>query len=310
MQRVKIPDSFDDCYGGRFVDDCRAIRRLATAGRIDIGFEGGIGSDFHLVKLLESCGVSIRAFIQGYLGVLQPYSLEFFWQSNTDTWLIILGYRTEMVLELCENSNGQYLSLVLSERHLLRSGEMLTRSLDKEDFVDKPCAVLIDRKGFPSGAVGNLRTEVAFIVQRSFIRSNIKARVKDIQNGVALVEYKMIRDVYQDKLSEILNDLQSTYENGDIVREITPDFKDVAFLSNGYSAVNYICLLLDCFGVLSKGQNVIIELVNNILSEMPVESASELIATLIRRYGVNYSNALYQQVISICDNGGLQCTVI
>lgn len=55
---------------------------------------------------------------------------------------------------------------------------------------------------------------------------------------------------------------------------------------------------------------MIIELVNNILSEMPVESASELIATLVRRYGVNYSSALYQQVISICDNGGLQCTII
>lgn len=199
-----------DCYGGRFVDDCRAIRRLAAANRIDIRFEGGMGSDLGLVKLLESCGVSITAFLQGYLGALQPYSLEFFWQSNTNTWLINLGYRTELLLELCEDSNGQYLSLVLSERHLLRSGEMLTQSLDKENFLDKPCAVLIDRKGFPSGVVGDLRTEVTFIVQRSFIRSNIKDRVKNIQNGVALVEYKTIRDVYQDRLSEILNDLQST----------------------------------------------------------------------------------------------------
>ena len=199
-----------DCYGGRFVDDCRAIRRLAAANRIDIRFEGGMGSDLGLVKLLESCGVSITAFLQGYLGALQQYSLEFFWQSNTNTWLINLGYRTELLLELCEDSNGQYLSLVLSERHLLRSGEMLTQSLDKENFLDKPCAVLIDRKGFPSGVVGDLRTEVTFIVQRSFIRSNIKDRVKNIQNGVALVEYKTIRDVYQDRLSEILNDLQST----------------------------------------------------------------------------------------------------
>lgn len=310
MWDFKKPNPFEYCYGGRFVDDCRAIRRLAAANKIDMRFEGGTGSDFRLVKLLESCGVSITAFLQGYLGVLQPYSLEFFGQSDTNTWLVNLGYRTEMVLELCENSNGQYLSLVLSERNLLRSGKMLTQSLDKENFLDKPCAVLIDRKGFPCGVVGDLRTQVTFIVQRSFIRSNIKVRVKDIQNGVALVEYETIRDEYQGRLSKILNDLQLTYENGDIVREITPDFKDVAFLSNGYSAVNYICLLLDSFEVIPKGKNVIIELVNNILSEMPVESASELIATLIRRYGVNYSSTLYQQVISICDSGGLQCTVI
>ena len=302
--------TFKECYYGKeFINICRKIRRLAYADRIIIDktiskHSSNAGNNVHLIETIEACGVSIKEFIRGYLSVIQPFCFETFQKKkvkdNSDVWLCDIGYRVKLVIEISNINNSEAMLVSFHESNIVR-GTGITQSLGMKDFSDKPCAVMVDKCNEFVGNNGSIY-EVAFSIQRGFIRDTLNYKTKHYNKGIALIDYKDIKERYQSKIDKILDNLMESYYDGSSIIDIKMDMGKVSFLSIGYSPINNICLMVDCFNTYT-GKNdrlVIMEVVNNLLSEMPLESVDDLKRAISSKFGriVNYDNQLYTNIMS------------
>lgn len=66
-------------YGSTFINVCRIVRKKASEKKIVVeqnAHKSNDGRNIHLFKLIEACNLSVNDFVNEYLSVLQPYSLE------------------------------------------------------------------------------------------------------------------------------------------------------------------------------------------------------------------------------------------
>lgn len=307
----------NDYYGREFLNMCRRVRELARQNKIKIDsvfnrHSSNAGNNLHLFKLIESCGGEVENFLRGYLSVLQPYSLDYFQRETYKGTNMIcvqdMGYRVALLIKLEKLHNQEYVLVSFHENNIVRNGKVV-QGLGDRDFSNKLCAVLVDASAPSSLHPGYV--DCSFIIQRGFVRQSIDVTIPEghFVKNMALVSYDIIKTKYQDLMTSLLNELQSTYllvnnETSENDGVITLGGKGVSFLSYGYTVTNNVCLLLDCFVLLDKSHRaVILELTHNLLSTMPQETLDELKYGLMDKYSrvVNYSNELYDQILYLCD---------
>lgn len=310
----KPNDLPDDYYGREFITICRKVRELALQNKIIVQEMDKIySSDVdNFIKLIGSCGVGVKDFIKGYLSAIQPYSFEGFQKNISENgsliWSIDIGYRVQLMIRLYEDSDCLIVSFHESVPIQIGGVNRLSRTSDEKNFSDKLCAVIVDMVLGWSGETGSKRyVHISFTLQRSFIRSTIEMLAQHINEGVALVKYSKLKELYQDKINIILNNLQETYFVGSVERSLSLRHFKVFFLGYRYSVANNVCLLLDCFDTYtdSISRSVVLEVTDDLLSKIPIESAPELRAVLEDRYGkiINYNSELYQQILLCCGEG-------
>ncbi len=283
-------------YGKDFINACKRIRKYAFEGKLSISkdtHEANNGANVHLFKLIEACGIGLEDFIKGYLSVIQPYSLSKFQGSKKlesgNTWLADIGYKIIMVIKIRETNKEKPMVVSFHESNIhgnFTSGQKI--------FSDKPCAVLVDKvtqliNGY----------SVDYTVQRGFIRYNINSATALYNNGVALVKFHDIKEVFDNTMQLMFEQLQQNYidaENSEapVVIKRT-DTGKLSFMSIGFATVNNVYLLLDLFAQYTdfKSRSILVEMTNNLIEEMPLNKKEELKIALEHKFGSNYNNKLY-----------------
>lgn len=299
-----------DYYGQEFINVCRKIRTLAIQDKIVIE---DTDQDIHLIKLIESCGIDVMEFVKSYWSVVQPYSFEAFQRVTSEDksliWNVDIGYRVRLTIKLDEGMESNCLSVSFHKGTQLKEIGGVTRlsqTSEGIDFSDKLCAVIVDEVSATYLEGGQeCSAHIAFTLQRSFIRSNVKVIVHHMNKGIALVEHSKVEDIYQDEINHLLNGLQDIYYEGTEEQRLRLIRNHVFFLGYKYSVANNVCLLLDCFTTYTDSirRSVVLEVVNDLLSKIPIESAPELRAALDDKYGriIGYDNGLYRQILLCCE---------
>lgn len=285
-----------DYYGIEFISVCRRIRRYAIEGKLTVltnKHKSNSGKNTHLFKLIEACNISVEDFIRGYLSVIQPYSLEKFQSKKTaglgagNVWLCDIGYKISLVIKLDETNKNKPMIISFHESNLHGNN-----SIGQKDFLDKKCAVIVDK-------VTELHTGygVDYSVQRGFIKYNIHSSTLYFNKGVALVNYRDIKTIFDDTLNNIFERLYQTYgtSEGGIVTVDRKDTGKISFMSMGYAVVNNICLMIDLFAQYkdTRSRFIISEITSNIISEMTLLEQTELKQALEDKFDTGYKNELY-----------------
>lgn len=213
-----------------------------------------------------------------------------------------IGYRVKLVIKLSNINNSEAILVSFHESNIVKSTG-ITQSLGMKDFSGNPCAVIVDKcREFAGRNTNSKKYEISFTVQRGFIRTTINYITEQYNKGVALINYDVIKDKYQSKMDKILDNLMESYYDGSSIIDIKMEMKKVSFLSIGYSPINNICLMVDYFNTYTGKDDrmIIMEVVNNLLSEMPLESIDDLKCALNSKFGriVNYDNQLYINIMS------------
>lgn len=287
-------------YGEGHINECKKIRRYALEGNIQIdtsAHKSNRGANIHLFKLIEACGISLRTFILSYLSVLQPYSLEDFQENNVDNhiWLVDVGYKIQLVIKV--NEQNKRAPVVVSFHESNMKGKYVP---DRKDFSDKLCAVIVDDvKQLPNGYA------VDYTIQRGFIRLQVDSTTTYYNNGIALVEYKDIKHIYDSSIRLAVQQMQNIYYDGNkvnspvFVRSI--DTNRISFMSNGFASVNNIFMLIDLYNQYTdiNSRKVILEITSNILDEIPQIRKDEFKIALQSNFNRDDENKLLIAVKSM-----------
>ena len=280
-----------DYYGKDCIKVCKRIRQYAISGNLIIDtrqHKSNKGKNTHLFKLISACGLDLKAFIQGYLSVIQPYTLTRFMKERTpdkSIWLSDIGYNIAFIIKINESDKSKPLVVSFHESNI---DNVFTKA--GKDFSDKLCAVLVDKvikldNGY----------SVDYLVQRGFLRYNIHSATKYYSNGVAIVNYSDIKTLFNDTIQLIFEQLKSNYlDSRNDVIERKYDIRNISFMSIGYSLVNNIYLLIDLYAFYtdSKSRTVLIEITKNMIEEMPDYRLNELKLALKDRF-LGSNNKLY-----------------
>lgn len=291
LSQVRSDVAFD-YYGREFIKTCRLIRKSAISGKIIIDkkpHKSNEGRNIHLFKLIDACGITVEDFVKGYLSVLQPYSLEYFQKyfkeaTKEDTWIVDIGYRVKLVIKLKNLRSTQDTIVVSFHESNIKGGN----SLGRRDFSDKPCAVFINKLN----TIEQDYYPVDFVVQRGFLRYNIRSFTKYVNKDIALINYSDIESRYALSLGSILARLNDMYYS-DNSRSIQPildliNIKEISFMSFGYCDVNNLSYLIDIYSQVHSNseRSVIVDIATNLVDEIPYERQLEIKEGLISKYGV------------------------
>lgn len=305
MELVKVPQNSysGDYYGREFINVCRKLRSFACAGNISVDMgshKSNGGNNTHLFKLIESCGVSVKELVVGYLSVIQPYSLQLFQDSKGvdkkyNIWITDIGYGIKLVIKV-NYLNPNAPVVVSFHESNTRKGTSNVRG--GADFRDKPCAVLID--SFCLSKSGNYY-KVSYFVQRGFIREEIISNAIALNNDVALINHMDIKTCFDDILSNIYSDLYTTYTEK-MHRRNNFSFNSsmtsgVSFMAYGYEVTNNICYMIDLFAMCrDNGQKRgLIDLALSMLETLDDKKADVLKIALSARFNGS-NNGLYLAV--------------
>lgn len=304
-----------ECYGINFINICRKIRELAASNKIvmDKAFakhSSNSGNNIHLIKLIRACGIQEQDFIRSYLSHIQPYSLEYFQKrkdkSGDDVWLSDVGYRVKLVIKLRKKNNTEMILVSFHESNIIRHAsnvKKMTQIPGSGLDPNKMCAVIVDTVNDIRDS-GGMRYAIKFTVQRGFIVRIMSCFSDYYAKGVAFVKYDIIRANYQSMIDNLLDKLRDTYCDNVSNSIIGLNIDKVSIISFGYSVVNNISLLIDCFSFYTgkSDRRMLIEIANNILAEVPIEKAKELGNALKDKYEstAEYNNQLYKEVICLC----------
>lgn len=285
-----------DYHGREFISACRKIRDYAKGGKVVVSMDKHVSNDglnVNMFKLIEACGISVQDFVVGYLSVLQPYSLQKF-MANTNIganniWVSDIGYRIKMVIKLNDSDMNKPVVVSFHESNI--HGKYNQGSVD---FSDKLCAVFIDRVEQVDSYYS-----VDYTIQRGFLRHSVHSTSSYFSAGVALVEYKYIKTRFTDTMTYVFDSLYKVYgdnSNPYILKDLS--LNRLSFMAQGYDTVNNICYLIDLYSMYTdiKSRTVFVEVVLNLISEVPDERLSNIRTVLIEKYG-DFDNKLYLAVI-------------
>lgn len=290
-----------DYYDKDFISICRKIRKYAYSNNIVIDttpHKSNIGRNTHLFDLIKLCDINLKVFIKRYLSVIQPYSLSKFQAKKSPSdqiWLCDIGYNTSLVIKINESDKTKPVVVSFHESNI--SSRFIRGN---KNFMDKPCAVLVDKvTELPLGY------GVDYTVQRGFITYTIHSATQSYNNGVALVKYSDIKTLVDDTLDNIFSELQSTYYDGED-NDITTlsvkrkDSDKVYFMSLGFTTVNNFCYLIDLFSQYTdkKSRLAIVEIIENIIAEIPRDRFKCIQEALKKRYLQNSTNGLYKLIVN------------
>ena len=290
--------NINDYYGKGYIDVCKRIRKYAIEGKLDVITEArdaNQGKNIHLFELIKACGIGLKSFIKGYLSVIQPYSLTKFQESKKlekgNTWLCDIGYKISMVIKLNETNSKKPLIVSFHESNIHSNN-----TLGQKDFSDKLCAVLVDKVNKLHNGYG-----VDYVVQRGFIRYDLHSSAQYYNNEVALVNYRDIKNMFDDTINLMFEQMQVNYS---ILEEESPivitrkDTGKLSFMSMGFATVNNVYLMIDLFAQYtdSKSRALRSEITNNIIQEMPLLKQQELKSALAQKFGTEYNNKLYSVI--------------
>ena len=284
-----------DFYGKEYINACKRIRKYAVEGKLKIiteKREANDGKNTHLFALIEACGVNLKPFIKGYLSVIQPYSLTKFQESKKlesgNVWLCDIGYKISMVIKLKETNPNTPMIISFHESNIHSNN-----TAGQKDFSDKLCAVIVDKAVELHNGYG-----VDYTVQRGFIRYNVHSSTNYYSKDVALVNYKDIKNIFDDTITLAFEQLQINYGELEEEAPVVISRKDtgkLSFMSIGFATANNVYLMLDLYSQYtdSKSRAVILEITNNIIDEMPLLKQKELKKALEDKFGDKYNNKLY-----------------
>ena len=286
-----------DYYGKGFESICRKIRKYASIGRIIVKKEVH-DSNRHsrnLIQAIEYCGINSSMFLTVLLQNLQPYSLSKFqdkkakWHGNDDIWLYDLGYNIKIVLKFQVINNLDM--LVVSFHESIMSGKYQG---SVTSFKDKLCAIFIDNCILQ----GDVYT-VAYTVQLGFIRiDNIYSRTKYVNDDLALIPFTDFNFRFTDMLNREYQRICDMY-NSALGFTVIPIDTKFSFMSYGFNLLNNISMLIDIYA-LNKDASLGLDIINvtsALLKEVSPEKLVELKNVLIEKYGIGYTNKLYEAIV-------------
>lgn len=286
-----------DYYGKTCLNDCLKIRRYAQSG--DLGFDetahkANNGASVQLYALIRACGIDLETFIVNYMSTLQPYNLEPFQKKEAlkaeQVWVIDIGYKISMIIKVNDNRRKYKTPVVISFHESNKAGKFMS---GKKTFNDKKCAVIVDQvREIPGGYA------VTYTIQRGFVRFQVNSATIYYHKGIALVDYADIEEEYTNILKNIFQNIQDTYlENISkgaplLVRDIKTN--EISFMSNGFATVNNLSLMLDLYNQYTdtNSRAMIVEIVGNLIEEMPDARKIELKKALGKTFGRDKNNNL------------------
>lgn len=277
----------EDYFGKTCIKACKKIRYCALADEITIDMHAhktNGGRNIHLFNLIKACGISVYDFIVGYLSELQPYALTpYHTDGGTDSiWICEIGYKTTMLIKL-QRINGQK-PVVLSFHESNLDGR--NRKI-QTDFTQKACAVIVDNVKQVAG-----KYIVDYTIRKGFLRYAMQSVTSKYSKGIALVNYREIKQyldvVLQDRLEEL--SVQYYGANSTFLPELAHaqnvQADKLSFLSYGFSTVNTICMLVDLFSTTTNAARrlMLTDLAEQVFTEATVLRQAEIVVGLQEKF--------------------------
>lgn len=297
VESIVEPNMIFDYYGKNFINICRKIREYANQGKFTVEkkpHKPNGGKNLHLVKLIESCNISVDTFIQSYLANIQPYSLQKFQEhtkrnnlESDSIWLCDIGYGVQLLIKLRDMDTKYPVVVSFHE-----SNKSNSNRLGAKDFSDKKCAVIVTDKVKQTSYY-----MVHYQIVRGMLPLILSSKAEYYAKGVALVEFNDIKEAYDRVMKNIMEQIQINYLNITPINKNfidTVDSSKLSFLSLGFATVNNICLLLDLYSQYSDGDSRrhLVSLAVHLLDETTPENKLEIQSALKAKY-LGSQNALY-----------------
>lgn len=286
-----------NALGVNYFKECIRIRELAQDGKLEIqvkSHQANNGANINMFKIIEACGLNVKNFINGYISVLQPFSLSDYTdrtnKSPQDNWWVQDSlYKYSMIIKISKKKDNEVYERAVVSFHESNIGGKYKRV--KNEIISREeelrAVVIVDKAKY-NNKTGLYNVE--YTIQRGMLRFTVQSKTPFYRNSVAVVAYRDIDNHINSVIDKMIENIVSEFGEGSA---INVDFKrgKLSFISYGHTPVNQVYMMIDTFESANNSERIIItSVVSEMLNRLSLQCKEELRLALMEKFEAHKSN--------------------